>query len=85
MQKKSNVSTAMWFIPLLAILLASAFIFIYWVGRVLFLSPSSTQPVASQKNPLQNSATQNDTSIPMERNVVLLMRLLSEITNNILI
>ena len=65
MQKKSNVSTAMWFIPLLAILLASAFIFIYWVGRVLFLSPSSTQPVASQKNPLQNSATQNDTSIPI--------------------
>lgn len=64
MQKKSSISTAMWFIPLLAILLACAFIFVYWMGRVLLRSTPSVKDIVLQNKSSQES-TAPGTSVPI--------------------
>lgn len=64
MRKKSNVSTAMWFIPLVAVVLACVFVFIYWTGRVLLHSTQSTKSAASQ-NSTPSSSVLPDVQVPI--------------------
>ncbi len=77
MQKKSTFSTALWFIPLLAILLAVAFVFIYWVGRMLLgrnsmssAKTAKTQQVSGQAVPRQPSQMPIIPAIPVEQEEV---------------
>ena len=51
MSKKSNISTALWFIPLLAVPLAVLFLFVFWVGRIVLhksTGSSSKKPIAQE-------------------------------------
>lgn len=52
MSKKSNISTALWFIPLLAVLLAVLFLFVFWVGRIVLhkSTGSASRRPAVQEN-----------------------------------
>lgn len=62
MSKKSNISTALWFIPLLAVLLAVLFVLIFWTGRVLLHKTS--KPVTNRSVSQDSFAQTESTNVP---------------------